>query len=432
MKGKWQPYRRAAAVFTVAVAAVTLAACSAPTQESGAEKPSLLIWVDTPREAAAKLYAETFEDEVDVKIEVFAQADAQTKVSLRNQAGSGWPDVVWGNTSDVAAWVDPSNGFAAPLDDLVSAEVFGGYGAANDDCKFDDQYYCLKNDLAQSVLWYDTVLFDELGLTVPTTMEEYRDTALKLQGTGYVAGAIGDGGFYYNYLQSSGCPLSLTTSSSSVVVDPSAPECTRVTEIFQELVDAGVVDTRSEFDASFIQDVAHAGKVVMTIGPSYFGDFVIKPESSWGVPAGRIAAAPMPIWPGADDNLSGAWGGGAFTVSSNSKFPQAAADAAVWMVTAPEVQTEAPTFPAYGPANKLWGERVATDTYYAIDPYPAMAAQQGKISQSDRPVRYDFPALVDGTLAPAIQSGTPLQEAVEEFAAAVADLARASGYEVTD
>ncbi|WP_345762079.1 ABC transporter substrate-binding protein [Diaminobutyricibacter sp. McL0608] len=419
------------AIGLVAILALSLAAC-APTTTSGTSgaKPSLLLWVDTPRVPQAQAYKKLMAGKEDIKIEVIAQADAQTKIALHNQTKSGWPDVIFGTASDTAQFVDPSNGYAADLTHLVSKKVMDGFGVANDYCKFNGKFYCLKNDLAQTVLWYNTKIFKQLGLTVPTTMDEFAATAMKLKGTGYSAGAIGDENYWASFLQSSSCPLSALPSKNTVRIAPNAPECTRVAQLAQPLLDAGVLDKRSSFDAGFIKNVAKKDKVAMTLGPSWFGDFVIKAPTSWGVPAGEIAAAPQPKWDGADTNTSGAWGGGVFTVSSHSKFPQAAADAAVWLTTSAAATTPSPTFPAYGPANKLWETRIAADPYYASNVYTPMSEQAPKIDQVNRPVRFAFEAQVGTKLQADINSGKSLETALNDFATSLQQLAPQSGYKV--
>lgn len=423
--------RLTVAVAAVAAAALSLTGCSAGTPAPDA-KPSLLFWVDTPRVPQAEAYQKLMEGTVDIKIEVIAQGDTQTKITLANRANKGWPDIIFGTAADTAQFLDPSNGYAADLTDLVSKDIFDGFGEGNSDCLFDGTYYCLKNDLANGVLWYNTKIFAELGLTVPTTMEEFAATAMQLKGTGYSAGAIGDQGYYAMYLQSSECPLADITAPNVVRIAPDDPKCTRVAELVQPLLDAGVLDSRSSFDAGFIADVAKQNKVAMTLGPSWFGDFVIKPEASWAVPAGEIAAANMPAWGSGDDDRSGAWGGGVFTVSSHSAFPQAAADAAVWMTTSDvmaQLETT-PTFPAYGPANKLWEARISVDPYYASNPYPAMAAGANKISQVDRPVRFAFVAQIGTVLQAGINGGASLEQALNDYAVSLQNLAPGSGYTV--
>ncbi len=371
-------------------------------------------------------YAASVEGDVEVTVEVVD--DIMAKISLMNQTGSGWPDLAWGPSTNSVA-ILANNGFAAPLDDVVAPEIFEGYGTANGWCELGGVTYCLRNDLAQTVLWYDTVIFNELGLTVPTTMDEFAETALALQGTGYVAGTIGSSALYTGFLQSSGCPLADAGADMTVRIDPEAEECSRVVELLQPLLDAKVMETRSPFDAGFIADVAQAGKVAMTIGPSWWGDFVMKPAESWGIPAGRIAAAAPPAWDGEAE--SGSWGGGMWIVSSHSEHLQAAADAAAWLVSSPDVQTDAPTYPAYGPANELWAERISADDYYADDVYPAMAESAQVLSTVDKAVLYEIYESEGSTLQPALDSGTSLADAFAAFAAAVIQSAEAAGYSVS-
>lgn len=422
--------RLAVALVAVMALGVALAGCTTGGSSSSG-RPSILIWADTPRIPQATEYQKEMKGKVDVKIETIAQADAQTKIALANRAKKGWPDIIFGAPADTAQFKDPSNGYAADLTKLVSKKIFDGFGEGNSDCLYNGKYYCLKNDLANTVLWYNTKIFKELGLTAPTTMQEFVDTALKLKGTGYSAGAYGDQLYYAAFLQSSECPLADLTAENTVRIAPSDPKCTRVAKTIQPLLDSGVIDKRSPFDAGFIKDVAGRDKVAMTIGPSWWGDFVIRPAASWNVPAGEIAAANMPSWGTGSDNKSGAYGGGVFTVSSHSKFPQAAVDAAVWMTTSDWMATAAttPTFPAYGPANKLWEARISKDPYYANNVYTAMAAGANNISQVDRPVRFPFNAQF-GTLSAAIQNGKSLSTALDDYTKSLQGLAPQSGYKV--
>lgn len=424
--------RQALALVGVAAVVLSLVGCSSGGGGTAGGKPSILLWVDTPRIPQATEYQKEMKGKVDVKIETIAQADAQTKISLANRAKKGWPDVIFGTAADTAQFRDPSNGYAADLTKLVPKKIFDGFGDGNSDCLFDGKYYCLKNDLANTVLWYNTKIFTQLNLTVPTTMQGFADTALKLKGTGYSAGAYGDQLYYAAFLQSSECPLAQLTAQNTVRIAPDNAKCTRVAKLVQPLLDAGVIDKRSPFDAGFIKDVAAQNKVAMTIGPSWWGDFVIKPAASWNVPAGEFAAANMPKWGSGKDDKSGAYGGGVFTVSSHSKYPQAAADAAVWMTTSKWMATASttPTFPAYGPANKLWEARISKDSYYADNVYTAMAAGANNISQVDRPVRFPFVAQFGPKLAADINNGKSLKTALDDFASSIQNLAPQSGYKV--
>lgn len=432
-------------LFALPIAAALvmgLAACggsTGPGDDKGSDAPKvdaegtpeLLIWVDTTREPAVKAYQESVGDTVNVKYEVVDQQTLPSKIQLFNTTGEGWPDVIFaGNPNDIASWADPANGYAAKLNDLVDPKIFEGYGNANQWCEIDGDFYCLKNDLAQTVLWYDTVIFEELGLTVPTTMDEFAAEAMKLEGTGYIAGPIGDGTLYQSYLWPSQCPMNTVTALDTVKNNPEAEECTRVAELVQPLLDAGVVDSRGSFDAGFLSEVAQQGKIAMAMAPSWFGEFVFKSEENWNVPEGRIAAAEMPKWEGNDVAYSGEGGGGIWAVSDHAKFPQAAADAAVFMATDLDLMKDAVTYPAYGPALEGWKDAISADPYYASDIIPAMAAQADRIGGNENPVRYESNSATTGVLSVELMGGAKVADAMAKFQENLSQLAKASGYTV--
>lgn len=423
--------------------ALTLSACAgggagndAGGEDSGggdeASGPrSLLIWVDTVREPACQQFIESVADTIEVTCEVVGQEEILPKIQLSNTAGEGWPDVVFSPPNSAAIFAEESNGYALNLSEYVDPAIIDDYNTANDWCLIEGSYYCLKNDLAQTVLWYDTVIFDELGLNVPTTMDNFAETALELQSSGYSAGAIGDQGFYAGYLWPSGCPMADVQDSTTVRINPDAPECSRVFDLVQPLLDAGALDSRSSFDAGFLEDVAGQEKVGMTMGPSWWGEFVIRPEDSWGISEGRMTAAPMPVWAGEDTGWSGEWGGGIWVASSHSANPQDAADAAVYLATDPDMREDKVTFPGSKPAFEKWAARVGADPYYASDPTVAMVEQASKIRQDNSPVRYDMRGQI-GVLQTELNGGASAEDATRVFMQSLIELAPGVGYTVVE
>jgi len=424
--------RRNAVGSALALAVLLAAVPAGAGAQDPTPKPSVLFWTDSVRQPGVETYANLVKDTVDVKIETVSTSDIPGKIQLFNQAGSGWPDAFFGEPSHVSLMTDPSYDFALELTpDLVGQDFLDAFGNGNNWCKIDGKTWCLKNDLAQTVLWYDKTIFDQLGLTVPTTMTEWAATAMTLKAAGYISGAIGDQNFYASYLWPSGCPMAGEVSHTEVRINSQDPMCTRVANLVQPLVDAGALDIRSSFDASFLSEVAQQGKVAMTFGPSWFGDFVIKPAASWAVPAGRITAAPMPIWEGDSVAHSGEWGGGIYVVSKHAQNPQAAVDAIKWMVSDPTYVKSGPTFPAYGPANKIWTARVATDPYYAADPAAAMTVQADLINPSVTPVRINIDEQIGSTLVLPITNGSSIQDAINSFDDSLTNLAQQAGYTVS-
>jgi multiple sugar transport system substrate-binding protein len=315
--------------------------------------------------------------------------------------------------------------------------------AGNQWCKGSDgKYYCVKNDLAQTVLWVNTKLMKDFGYTVPKTMADFEKIGLDIAKNhpGYSVGALGAQGAYSSFLWPSQCPVNQATSATAVKIAPTSPKCTRATSLLNNLINAGVMSTSAPWDADFIKDYGAANKVVMTIGPSWFGEFVIRPASSWNVPAGQITAAPMPMWAGEKVNYSGEWGGGIYTVSPHSKFPKEALAFAIFMVSDkrnvvdvknPDGSKGAPTFPASQKGNALWKAKVSSDKYYAADPYPAMLEQSKKIFSGEKPVSYDSNSAMEGTFSNELKKTKDAQAALVAFSTYAGNLAKQLGYKVS-
>jgi len=428
-------YSLIAAAGVVAIAGATVAAVPAQ-----AAIPSITIWVDAPRLPGAQLYAKIMKGKVDVKVELHAQADLVQKVSLFNRVKKGWPDVVFGPPNDVSVLADANNVLA--LDKYAPASFWKDMEGGNKWCKgADGKTYCVKNDLAQDVLWVNTKLMKQFGYTVPKTMDEFAKIGADIAKNhpGYSLGALGTQGMYSGYLWPSQCPVNQATSSTVVTIAPKSPKCTRATTLVQPMIDSGVLSTSAPWDADFIADFGKPDKVVMTIGPSWFGEFVIKPASSWAVPAGEITAAEMPMWAGEKVNYSGEWGGGIYTVSPHSKYPTEALAFAIFMVSDkrnvtdvlnPDGSHGAPTFPASAKGNAYWKAKISADTWYSANPYPAMLAQSTKIFPGEKPVSYDSNGAMEGTYSNALKKTKNAQSALEEFATYATGLAKQLGYTV--
>lgn len=429
-------------VLVAAFGALAIAGSALITVPAQAAIPSILVWVDSPRLPGAKEYAKIMAGKVNVKVELHAQGDMLAKVQLFNRVKKGWPDVVFGPPNDVAVLRNPIIANAREISSLLKPAEVKEFGKLNDWSKGSDgKYYAVKNDMAQSVLWYDTVLFKEFGYTVPTKMSELfaigEDLAAKHPG--YSLGALSDAAAYSGYFWPSQCPINNELSATRVLINPKSPKCTRVSAALQPLIDKGVYYPGSAFSPEYVK-IAQSGKLVAHIGPSWFGEFVLRPASSFNIPAGRLAAAPMPMWEGETVNYSGEWGGGIYTISPHAKFPRAALEFALFMVgdkrnvvdvKNPDGSTGAPTFPAYLKGNKLWKAKIDADPYYKESPYAAMAAQAGKVWTGVKPVRYDADGAWGAAFAPEMAKSKDIQKALEAYATYTSNLAQQLGYEVT-
>ena len=168
----------------------------------------ITVWIDADRQPAFDAYVKAHPDKASLLKAVTVDRETlPAKVLLFNNTNQGWPDVVFAEPRLVGRVADDAHHFPLDLKPWVSADVLGGY-AGMDGCTFGDKVYCLRNDLAMFVLYYNKPLMDKFGYTVPTTWEEYQDLSDKVakDHPGYYLGTWGDGWTFISYFDASGCP----------------------------------------------------------------------------------------------------------------------------------------------------------------------------------------------------------------------------------
>ncbi|MDR6611807.1 extracellular solute-binding protein [Leifsonia sp. 1010] len=401
---------------------------------------TITVWVDADRQAAAKAFEKA---NPDTKIKVVTYDGSangsnsfRTKMQLFDRAGSGWPDVVFSSQNNDAAWASQkSNGkqaFAAVLDKgLVPKDTLDNFteGALNP-CTVNGQVYCLRNDLAQAVLWYDKTLMDKFGYAVPTTWEEYQALGEKVatEHPGYIIGTAGDAWTPEVFMWGSKCQANDITGPKSVTVKTDSTECKRAATLLDTLRENKTVPAVSVFTPEFVK--SYAGRVLMMPGPAWYAGAIFNNPQSLNVPAGELGvAAPLP-WKGEDKAVTGNVGGGTWFISSHSKNLKAAEKFAQFVTTSDDYQVDvAPGYPAYAPAAKKWVEKQEASKYYATSLQPVVTAASqvwdgwgfGIFSQE---------AVWAKTMTPAITGGKSIESLLPTWQEAIANQAKVDGYKV--
>jgi multiple sugar transport system substrate-binding protein len=381
---------------------------------------TITVWVDADRQAAAKAFEKA---NPDTKIKVVTYDGSangsnsfRTKMQLFDRAGSGWPDVVFSSQNNDAAWASQkSNGkqaFAAVLDKgLVPSGTLDKFTAgALNPCTVDGHVYCLRNDLAQAVLWYDKALMDQFGYSVPTTWEEYQALGEKVakEHPGYIIGTAGDAWTPEVFMWASKCEANGITGPKAVTVKTDTTECKRAATMLDTLRENKTVPVVSVFTPEFVKN--YAGKVLMMPGPAWYAGAIFNNPQSLNVPAGQLGvAAPLP-WKGEDKAVTGNVGGGTWFISSHSANLKAAEKFVQFVTTADDYQVEkAPGYPAYAPAAEKWVQKQEASKYYATSLQPIVTAASqvwdgwgyGIFSQE---------AVWAKTMTPAITGGKTIEE----------------------
>jgi len=204
-------------LFFVLVLALSLFACqpAATAQPAPATEAPVAAATETPATAEKVVLRvwDTFTEEgqsagMDKMIEQFqaahpnieVQRDAQTIDNLRPvvQTALGadnGPDIIYYDSGPGYAGVLADAGLLLPLDDAYAANGWTDriYGWTKDRVTFDGNTYGIGNELEFIGVYYNKNIFTELGVSEPTTYEEFLQICDKAKAAGYTPIAFADG-----------------------------------------------------------------------------------------------------------------------------------------------------------------------------------------------------------------------------------------------
>jgi ABC-type glycerol-3-phosphate transport system substrate-binding protein len=443
--------RAASAAGVIALAAAVAACGNSSGASSGASSGGtkdgfkqaaqtsgpLTVWVDSTRVPAAQAYQKAHPN---VKLNIVTyDGDAngsnslQTKVDLYNRTGNGWPDVVWSTQNNELSWA-VSAGFVAPLNKgLIPAATLSNFAqGALDPCTVNGTVYCLRNDLAMVVLWYNATLMKQWGYQVPTTWPQYQQLGEEVakQHPGYIVGNAGDTFTPEIYMWASQCQANDITGLRAVTVNVTSSNCTRMASLLDTLIKAGSMSKLGVFSTAF--DKNEKGKVLMLPGPAWFGGAVFDSTSGLNTPKGQMAIAPMPQWPGTTTPSTGNVGGGTWLLSAHSTHLSEAVDFLTWVTTADGYQVDlAPGYPAYAPAAAKWLANQAKSGYYASDISSVLQQAAGQVWSGWGYGQFSQEAVWAATVTPGITAGKSIVSMLPAWQSAIAQHAQADGYSVS-
>jgi ABC-type glycerol-3-phosphate transport system substrate-binding protein len=404
------------------------------TQSSG----PLTVWVDSTRVPAAQAFEKA---NPNVKLDIVTyDGDAngsntlQTKVSLFDRTGSGWPDVVFSAENNEVSWAQPA-GFTAPLNKgLIPGSVLSRFSTgALAPCTVNGTVYCLRNDLAPTMLWYNAPLMQKWGYRVPTTWPQYEQIGEQVakQHPGYIVGAAGDTFTPEIFMWASQCQANDVTGIRAVTVNVTSPDCTRMASLLDTLLKDNSMSKLSAFSSAF--DKQEKGKVLMLPGPVWFAGSVFNSTSGLNTPKGQMAAAPMPQWPGTATPATGDVGGGTWLLSAHSAHLATAVNFIEWVTTNDAYQADlAPGLPAYAPAAAKWLANQQTSGYFANNIVPVVQQVAGQVWPDWGYGRFSQEAIWAATVTPGITSGKSIVSMLPAWQTAITNYATADGYQVSN
>jgi multiple sugar transport system substrate-binding protein len=198
--------RRAIALTALVAASLALSACSSPASTSpalagasstgsgGTAKSITIFLIPSPTEDAIKARIPEFQTQTGITVKVVDAPydDAHQKMLLSFQAKQGAYDVV-----------QFDNPFLAPFASQNALTDLGPYTANStaydisdfvqplqDYDKYNGVSVALNLSTEPFILWYRKDIYQKLGLSVPTTWDQYLSNAQKIQASGSAAGQV--------------------------------------------------------------------------------------------------------------------------------------------------------------------------------------------------------------------------------------------------
>jgi multiple sugar transport system substrate-binding protein len=199
----------------------------------------------------------------------------------------------------------------------------------------EDAVYAVPQDTGPMALYYRADLFEEYGIEVPATWEEFAAAAETVReqddsvhithfpqrDTNWFAGLAWQAGANWFGLDGSTWQVSMTDEPTQ-----------RVAEYWQDLIDRDLVATNLQgFSEQWNQALAD-GKVLTWVSAVWGNNTITtnapRTKGDWRV-------APMPQW-SEGEQRAGNWGGSTTAVFKGTEHPYEAAQFALWLNTDPE------------------------------------------------------------------------------------------------
>ena len=182
------------AKLTRLAAAGVLAFCAS---DALAQEPTTLrVWDGfTDNSEGMDAFIAAFEEanpDIDVQRDVQSVDDMRAVIQTALNSGTG-PDVLYYDTGPGFAGVLADAGLLRPLDDLYASGALDAvYPWTRDRVTFDGTTYGVGNAVEFLSVYYNADLFEELGLSEPTTYEEFLALCQPLNDAGVIPIAFGN------------------------------------------------------------------------------------------------------------------------------------------------------------------------------------------------------------------------------------------------
>ncbi|MFI8367863.1 ABC transporter substrate-binding protein [Streptomyces sp. NPDC085466] len=364
--------RGLAAATAVLLGATALTACGS--SDSGGEAGAgsgpvkLTYWAWAP--GMDKVAALWNAEHPDIQVTVQKQAsgdDLVTKIITAAKAHKG-PDLVQAEYQALPTLVS-NDALADIAGEVKGVEKRFAPGIWQQTTFGGDAVYALPQDSGPLMFFYRQDLFKQYGLTVPTTWDEFAETARALKKKdpkkALTTFSANDSGLFAGLAQQAGAAWwTFEGEKWKVGIDDAATR--KVTDFWGGLVAEGAIDNQPMYTPAW-NKALNTGEQLAWVSAVWAPGTLTTaaPDTK-----GKWAMAPLPQWT-AGANATGSWGGSSTAVTSDSKNKAAAARFATWLNTDPEALAalvkESGIYPA-ATAAQTSGALAKAPDYFANQP----------------------------------------------------------------
>ena len=293
--------------------------------------PVVTMWAWYPN---MELVVDNFNEEND-EVQVCwtnagAGGDAYDKFQTAISAGSGAPDVMMVEADRIATF--QAQEALVELNDLGYEDVKDNFSeGAWKDVSVGEGIYGAPVDGGPMGMIYRTDIFQQYGITPPTTWAEFETAAQAVKDAG--------GPFFASFAanqpaevtalmyQNGAQPFEYDPANEGVIgINLNSPEIKEVLDYWAGLVEKGLVGTEDQFTPEYIAGVI-GGDYATYLSAAWAPGYLQGAGVGEGADAGVWATAPMPQWD-ANNPIAINWGGSAFSVTSQASDPELAAKVA--------------------------------------------------------------------------------------------------------
>ncbi|GAA3929843.1 ABC transporter substrate-binding protein [Microbacterium soli] len=323
------PLRWTAIALAPALAALALAACSSssdPAPGTGTADEPVTVdfwgWVPGLEDLVAQWNEQN--DHIHVEFHRMTGDDGQ-KVEAAVDAGKG-PDLVQLSTHDLPDYVISER--VVDITEYVSKHEDNYTPASWAAVSFDGQVYGVPQGIGPAATMYRTDIFEDLGLEMPETWDEYLETARALKAAdpevriaNLSPSEIGQWAQEIQQAESSW--YGIDGDAWTVGVNDAGSRL--VAERWQTLLDEDLVTTEQMWTPEYWA-LVNSGRIATITYAAWFPTSIVENAADT---AGKWRVAPMPKNAGSEN--SGDSGGAAVVVLKNTENAAAAAEFAAWL-----------------------------------------------------------------------------------------------------